>query len=31
MIDMMSGKKIKSLSGHFGSVHSLVVHPVEQV
>ena len=31
MLDMMSGKKIKSLSGHFGSVHSLVVHPVEQV
>ncbi|CAI8005990.1 DNA excision repair protein ERCC-8 [Geodia barretti] len=30
MFHLTTGKKVKSLSGHFGKVHSLAVHPVEQ-
>ena len=31
VLDMMTGKKMRTLSGHFGSVHSLAIHPLEQV
>ena len=31
LMEMTTGKKMKSLAGHFGGVHSLVVHPTEQV
>lgn len=31
LMDMMTGKKMRTLAGHFGGVCSLVVHPTEQV
>ena len=31
MVEMGTGKKVKSLSGHYGTVHCLSVHPYEQV
>ena len=31
MLDMWTGKRIKKLGGHFGKVHCLATHPLEQV
>ncbi len=31
MVDLMVGKKLKSLYGHYGSISCVVGHPVEQV
>ena len=31
MLELMTGKKLKSLSGHYGAVNCVVGHHVEQV
>lgn len=31
MMELMTGKKLKSLHGHYGSVNCVAGHPVEQV
>lgn len=31
MVDLMVGKKLKNLCGHYGSVSCVVGHPIEQV
>ena len=30
MLDMMTGEKIKTLAGHFGTVYCSVIHPLDQ-
>lgn len=31
LVEMLTGKKIKTLQGHFGSVNCVLTHPFEQV